>query len=102
MGPCLVTTDEIPDPYHLTMVARVNGQEWSRGTSADMHWTFEDMIAYMSQSETLYPGEFIGSGTCSGAQGRGCGLEMGKFLRSGDVVELEVDRIGILRNRLCK
>lgn len=100
MGPCLVTPDEIPDPYHLTMLARVNGQEWSRGTSADMRWTFEEMIAYMSQSETLYPGEFIGSGTCSGAQGRGCGLEMGKFLQPGDVVELEVERIGVLRNRV--
>ncbi len=82
------------------MLARVNGQEWSRGTSADMRWTFEDMIAYMSQAETLYPGEFIGSGTCSGAQGRGCGLEMGKFLKPGDVVELEVERIGVLRNHV--
>jgi 2-keto-4-pentenoate hydratase/2-oxohepta-3-ene-1,7-dioic acid hydratase in catechol pathway len=100
MGPCLVTPDEIPDPYRLTMCARVNGVEWSRGTSADMRWTFEDMIAYMSQSEMLYPGEFIGSGTCSGAQGRGCGLEMGKFLQPGDVVELDVECIGILRNRV--
>jgi 2-keto-4-pentenoate hydratase/2-oxohepta-3-ene-1,7-dioic acid hydratase in catechol pathway len=100
MGPCLVTPDEIPDPYNLTMTARINSQEWSRGTSADMYWTFEDIIAYISQSETLYPGEFIGSGTCSGAQGRGCGLEMGKFLKSGDVVELEVERIGALRNRV--
>lgn len=100
MGPCLVTPDEIPDPYHLAMCARVNQAEWSRGTTADMHWTFEEMIAYISQSETLYPGEFIGAGTCSGAQGRGCGLEMGKFLQPGDVVELEVERIGVLRNRV--
>jgi len=54
----------------------------------------------MSRSEMLYPGEFIGSGTCSGAQGRGCGLEMGKFLQAGDVVELDVECIGILRNRV--
>lgn len=100
MGPCLVTPDEIPDPYSLTMTARINGEEWSRGSSADMYWTFEDIIAYISQSETLYPGEFIGSGTCSGPQGRGCGLEMGKFLKSGDVVELEAERIGLLRNRV--
>lgn len=45
-----------------------------------MYWSFEDIIAYISQSETLYPGEFIGSGACSGAQGRG--LEMGKFLKN--------------------
>ena len=102
IGPCLVTPDEIPDPYNLAMAARVNGECWSRGTSADMYWTFEEIIAYMSQSETLYPGEFIGSGTCSGAQGRGCGLEMGKFLRAGDLVELEVERIGILRNKIVQ
>lgn len=102
MGPCLVTTDEIPDPYNLTMKARVNGEEWSRGTSADMHWTFEEIIAYASQAETLHPGEFIGSGTCSGAQGRGCGLEIGRFLKVGDVVELEVESLGVLRNKVVK
>jgi 2-keto-4-pentenoate hydratase/2-oxohepta-3-ene-1,7-dioic acid hydratase in catechol pathway len=100
MGPCLVTPDEIPDPYNLTMTARINKEEWSRGTSADMYWSFEDIISYISQSETLYPGEFIGSGTCSGAQGRGCGLEMGKFLKAGDLVELEVEGIGVLRNKV--
>jgi len=102
MGPYLVTPDEVPNPHNLTMTARINGQEWSRGTSADMHWRFEDIIAYISQSETLYPGEFIGSGTCSGSQGRGCGLEMGKFLKDGDVVELEVQNLGVLRNRIVR
>ena len=98
IGPWLVTADEIPDPYDLTMIARVNGEEWSRGTSADMHYSFEELIAYISRSETLYPGDFIGSGTCSGSQGKGCGLELGRFLSSGDTVELEVEGIGILRN----
>lgn len=102
IGPYLVTPDEVPEPYDLVMTARVNGEEWSRGTSADMYWTFEEIIAYVSQSETLYPGEFFGSGTCSGAQGRGCGLEMGRFLQAGDVVELEVERIGILRNKIVQ
>jgi 2-keto-4-pentenoate hydratase/2-oxohepta-3-ene-1,7-dioic acid hydratase in catechol pathway len=100
MGSCLVTPDEISDPYSLTMLARVNGKEWSRGTTADMAWSFEDLIEYISKSETLYPGEFLGSGTCSGSQGCGCGLELGKFLKVGDVVELEAERIGILRNRI--
>lgn len=100
MGPCLVTPDEIGDPYRLTMTARVNGEEWSRGTTADMGWSFEELIEYISRSETLYPGEFIGSGTCSGKQGAGCGLEIGKYLKPGDVVELEVEKIGILRNRI--
>jgi 2-keto-4-pentenoate hydratase/2-oxohepta-3-ene-1,7-dioic acid hydratase in catechol pathway len=95
MGPWLVTADEI-EPYELTMVARVNGEEWSRGTSGSMHWRFEQVIAHISQSETLYPGEFIGSGTV----GTGCGLELGRRLSPGDEIELEVEGLGILRNRL--
>ncbi|WP_339948892.1 fumarylacetoacetate hydrolase family protein [uncultured Albimonas sp.] len=96
MGPCLVTADEIPDPYDLTMIARVNGEEWGRGNSGEMLWKFEDVIAHVSASETLRPGEFIGSGTV----GNGCGLEHLRFLKAGDVVELEVERIGVLRNRV--
>lgn len=97
-GPWIVTADDIGDPYNLTMVARVNGEEWSRGNSSTMHHRFEDMIAFISQSETLHPGEIIGSGTV----GRGCGLELGRFLQSGDVVELEIEGIGLLRNRFVK
>lgn len=96
MGPCLVTADEMKDPYNLTMIARVNGEEWGRGNSSSMHWKFEDLIAHVSQSETIHPGEFFGSGTV----GNGCGLEHMKFLKHGDVVELEVEGIGILRNRV--
>ena len=96
MGPCLVTADELKDPYNLTMIARVNGEEWGRGSTSTMHWKFEDLIAHVSRSETLHPGEFFGSGTV----GNGCGLEHMKFLKHGDVVELEVEGIGILRNRV--
>jgi 2-keto-4-pentenoate hydratase/2-oxohepta-3-ene-1,7-dioic acid hydratase in catechol pathway len=98
MGPCLVTADEIGDPYRLEMKVRVNGEEWGRGNSRDMHWKFEDCIAHASRSETLHPGEFFGSGTV----GNGCGLEQMRFLSPGDVVELEVEGIGILRNRVVK
>lgn len=97
LGPWLVTRDEIPEPYDLTMTARVNGAEWSRGSTADMHWTFEDVIAHVSRSETLRVGDVIASGTV----GLGCGLEHGAFLKPGDVVELEVDRIGVLRNAVA-
>jgi 2-keto-4-pentenoate hydratase/2-oxohepta-3-ene-1,7-dioic acid hydratase in catechol pathway len=96
MGPCLVTADEIPDPYNLTMIARVNGEEWGRGNSNSMYWKFEDLIAYITRSETLYPGEFLGSGTV----GNGCGLEHMRFIKAGDVIELEVEKIGVLRNRI--
>jgi 2-keto-4-pentenoate hydratase/2-oxohepta-3-ene-1,7-dioic acid hydratase in catechol pathway len=97
-GPWIVTPEELGDPYALEMVARVNGEEWSRGNSASMHHRFEDMIAFVSRSETLHPGEILGSGTV----GSGCGLELGRFLSDGDVVELEVDGIGVLRNRFVK
>jgi len=97
-GPWIVTPEELGDPYALEMVARVNGAEWSRGNSASMHHRFEDMIAFVSRSETLHPGEILGSGTV----GSGCGLELGRFLSDGDVVELEVDGIGVLRNRFVK
>src|SRR6185295_2678047 len=94
IGPWLVTPDELPDPYSLTMTAHVNGAEWSRGSTGDMHWSFEEIIAYISRAETLFPGDFIGSGTVGG----GCGLELGVFLERGDEVELEVEGIGRLRN----
>jgi 2-keto-4-pentenoate hydratase/2-oxohepta-3-ene-1,7-dioic acid hydratase in catechol pathway len=104
IGPVLVTPDEIPDPYNLVMTARVNGKEASYGHTGGMRWTFEEMIAYVSQDETLYPGDFLGSGTAtvpeSGPNRCCCGLEMGRFLQSGDIVELEVERIGRLTNRV--
>ncbi|HYT40557.1 MAG TPA: fumarylacetoacetate hydrolase family protein [Acidimicrobiia bacterium] len=98
LGPWIVTADEIGDPQALTMVARVNGEEWSRGTSAAMHHTFADVIAFVSQSETLHPGEVLGSGTV----GTGCGLEQGRYLSPGDIVELEIEKIGVLRNRITR
>ncbi len=97
IGPCIVTADAL-DPYDCTMIARVNGEEWSRGHSGSIHWTFEDLIAHVSRSETLHPGEFFGSGTVGG----GCGLELERYLSDGDVVELEVEGIGVLRNRLIR
>lgn len=96
MGPCLVTADELGDPYDLNMVARVNGEEWGRGNTRDMRWRFEDVIAHVSRSETLYPGEFLGSGTV----GNGCGLEQLRYLQPGDVVELEIDGLGVLRTQV--
>jgi 2-keto-4-pentenoate hydratase/2-oxohepta-3-ene-1,7-dioic acid hydratase in catechol pathway len=97
-GPCIVTRDEIPHPYALTMTASVNGVERARGSSGAMHWSFEQMIEHVSRGETLHPGEIFGSGTI----GNGCGLESLTFLQDGDVVELEIEGIGILRNRVLR
>lgn len=98
LGPYLVTADEIENPYNLQMQARVNGQLWSSGNSGEMRFTFEQMIAAISQDETLYPGDVIGSGTVPG----GCGLELDRWIRPGDVIELEIDRLGVLRNRIVR
>ena len=98
MGPWIVTADEFGDPYDKTMICRVNGEEWGRGSTSTAFWKFEDLLAHVSRSETIYPGEFIGSGTV----GNGCGLEQLRFLNRGDVVELEVEGIGVLRNRIGK
>jgi 2-keto-4-pentenoate hydratase/2-oxohepta-3-ene-1,7-dioic acid hydratase in catechol pathway len=95
LGPCIVTPDEF-DPSHARMRVRVNGEVWGEDTSAHMHHTFAAMIAYASRSQTLRPGEVLGSGTAAG----GSGLELGRRLREGDVVELEVEGIGVLRNRI--
>ncbi len=94
LGPWIVTADEIPHPVSLDMEARVNGERWGGGNSSEMHHSFADILAHISQSETLYPGEVIGSGTV----GTGCGLEVGKRLSPGDRIELTIEKIGTLEN----
>jgi 2-keto-4-pentenoate hydratase/2-oxohepta-3-ene-1,7-dioic acid hydratase in catechol pathway len=96
LGPWIVTPDEIGDPYKLRMEARVNGEVRCSSISEGMLFPFEDIIAHVTKDETLMPGEFIGSGTVGG----GCGLEIGHYLEHGDTIELEVEKIGILKNRV--
>ena len=98
IGPWIATLDEIADPDSLEMRARVNGALWSQGSTADMLHSFEDMIAFVSRDETIHAGEIFGSGTI----GNGCGLEQDRYLEDGDLVELEVESIGVLRNRVVR
>jgi 2-keto-4-pentenoate hydratase/2-oxohepta-3-ene-1,7-dioic acid hydratase in catechol pathway len=98
LGPVIVTRDELDDPYNLRMQARINGETWCDSNSNTIHWKFSDMIAHISKSETLYPGEVIGSGTV----GLGCGLEHLRFLNDGDIVELEVEKIGVISNKVIR
>ena len=98
LGPVIVTRDELDNPYNLRMQARVNGETWCDNNSNTIHWKFSDMIAHISKSETLYPGEVIGSGTV----GLGCGLEHLRFLNDGDIVELEVEKIGVISNKVIR
>lgn len=98
MGPWIVTRDEIPDVRALKATARINGETFVSDDCSAMLHSFEEMIAFISRDETLHPGEVIGSGTV----GNGCGLERFQFLKDGDVVELEFDLIGVLRNRVVR
>lgn len=96
LGPVVVTADELADPYALTLDGRVNGTQWTAGSTAPMHWRFDAMIAYASRDERLQVGEVFGSGTVGG----GSGAEQGRWLDPGDLVELTVSGIGTLRNRV--
>ena len=98
LGPYILTADEADHPVALEMRASVNGEHWGGGNSRDMHHDFADIIAHVSASETLFPGEVIGSGTV----GTGCGLETGRRLQPGDRFELEIERIGTLANRIIR
>ena len=96
-GPCIITADAI-DIDNLAMTARLNGEVVSQGNSSQMDHKVEDVIAHVSRNETIYPGEILGSGTVP----LGCLMEHGRSLSPNDVVELEVDGIGILRNKVVK
>ena len=97
VGPWLVTPDEF-NPEDARMTARINGELWSDGNIGQIHWSFPKMIVHTSMDETVYPGDILGSGTVGG----GCGVELDRWLHSGDVVELEVEGIGVLRNRVVR
>lgn len=108
LGPELVTLDELSDCYedgrlHLAMTAAVNHRVLSRGHSGSMFWTWPQLLAHASRDATLRPGDVLGSGTV----GTGCILELtpeavGGWLQPGDVVELTVERLGTLRNRVVE
>jgi 2-keto-4-pentenoate hydratase/2-oxohepta-3-ene-1,7-dioic acid hydratase in catechol pathway len=97
LGPYLVTPDAF-DLDNATMTATVDGETWSEGTPGAMQHSFEEIIEHISQNETLYPGDVIGSGTV----GEGCGLELGRFLEPGATVALSVEGIGTLENSVVK
>lgn len=112
IGPELVSPDELAaqriesegrgSHYNLEMTARVNGVEYSRGNAKTMHWTFAEMIARASKNTVLLPGDLIGSGTV----GTGCITEFPSgtypWLQAGDVVELEVEALGVLKNEIIE
>lgn len=108
LGPMLVPLNELterregPGRWNLEMVARINDVEISRGNARDMQWSFADLIEHASRDCPLDVGDVLGSGTV----GTGCILELGtevhRWLEPGDVVELEVELLGTLRNRIVE
>ena len=106
-GPYMVTPDEIESAWkddgklHLQMTCHVNGKKVSDGNTNDLYHSFGDMIERASMNTKLIPGEYIGSGTV----GTGCILELrpenaGGWLKKGDIVTLEIERLGILENKI--
>lgn len=108
LGPWLVTSDELQDRKHgpgkfdLRMKAAVNGKQLSDGNMKRMYWTFSQMIARASQSVELKVGEVFGSGTVGTGSLLELGQEVHPWLKPGDRVELEVERLGVLRNRIIE
>jgi 2-keto-4-pentenoate hydratase/2-oxohepta-3-ene-1,7-dioic acid hydratase in catechol pathway len=98
LGPCIVTADEVTSEPDLEMICRVDGEEWGRARSSEMHWSWAEILAHVSDGEDVYPGDVYGSGTPGGC----CGLDLGRRLAPGAIVELEIARIGVLRNRVGK
>ena len=120
IGPCLVTLDELAEfeiaakenhtgkAWNLKMICKVNGVQVSEGSLGDMDWTFAEIIERASYGVDLFPGDVIGSGTV----GTGCFLELNgtgklnddnyaeQWLKEGDVVELEIDGLGVLSNTI--
>lgn len=95
LGPCILTADEVGPHPSLAMAARVNGRTICEANLSNAYWTFPRLISFVSQGEDVWPTDLYGSGTPFG----GCLLDhSGSYLEPGDLVELEVEKIGVLRN----
>ena len=95
MGPCILTADEIPFPPALHIAARVNGETRQSAQTDALITSIADTIAELSSGMTLLPGTIIATGTPAGV---GMGMDPPRFLKPGDVVECEIEKIGVLRN----
>ncbi|MDH2904984.1 MAG: fumarylacetoacetate hydrolase family protein [Methanomassiliicoccales archaeon] len=96
LGPWIVTTDEFVNLDSVEMTVRINGEVWAQSSPESMKWSFAQLISYTSLDETLNTGDLIGSGSVNG----GCGFENDRWVKPGDLVEVEVKDIGVLRNRI--
>lgn len=97
LGPCIVTADEI-DPANIGMILRVDGEEWARGNTSGMKFSWGQIIENASKDETIFPGDVFASGTMDD----GCCLELERWFNPGAVIEMEANGIGLLRNRVVR
>src|SRR5262249_36721873 len=95
VGPHLVTMDEVGDPHDLGIRLRLNGQTMQDSSTKQLIFPVEELIAYLSQVVTLQSGDLIFTGTPPGV---GAARKPPVFLKAGDVVEVEIDKLGVLRN----
>lgn len=96
LGPVIITADEFDGEPDLLMTATINGEEWSRGQSGDSHYSWAQMVAHASREEFIVSGDLMGSGTV----GTGCGLELDRWIQSGDEIDLYIEKIGHLKNKV--
>lgn len=95
LGPALVTADEIPDPHNLNIKMRLNGEEMQNSNTRQFIFNINQLIAYLSQVCTLKPGDLLFTGTPPGV---GAARKPPVFLKPGDVAEVEIEGLGVLRN----
>jgi 2-keto-4-pentenoate hydratase/2-oxohepta-3-ene-1,7-dioic acid hydratase in catechol pathway len=93
IGPWITTADEVPDPHTLSMRCTVNGEQRQSSSTGDMIYRIQEQIAYLSTVMTLEPGDLIATGTPSGV-----GIASNRFLKQGDVVRVEIERLGAIEN----
>jgi 2-keto-4-pentenoate hydratase/2-oxohepta-3-ene-1,7-dioic acid hydratase in catechol pathway len=98
VGPCIATLDEFDDIYDITVRTRLNGEQKTESSTKTLRVTFERVIEHVSVSNTLHAGEIFGTGTFQ----NGCGVETSRLLRDGDVIELQADKLGTLRNTVSR
>jgi 2-keto-4-pentenoate hydratase/2-oxohepta-3-ene-1,7-dioic acid hydratase in catechol pathway len=97
LGAEIVSADVVlPRAGSLRAEVRVNGEVWSRTDTADLRWSFPQMLAHASKGENVHPGELLSSGTLPD----GCGLELNRWLKPGDDLELTIEHVGSVRNRI--
>ena len=95
LGPCIVTLDEI-DPADIAMILRVDGEEWARGHTRGMRFSWGQIIENATRGETMFPGDVFASGTMN----RGCCLELERWIKPGARIEMEAAGIGVLSNQV--